>query len=191
MKLLRYLGILGRSFLFFICLSYLFSCIIPSPAPVPPPNVWSVRVFYQNKSGDDLLDQKKDIAFKEKNLIVQTKTTVDGGLAKLLSYDYNGIKVTLNDNNLYLFTPTATNKYFFFLTIPVKSSQTQPIETYITLSATDTDTLTYEYSESPDRTFYGNQFWNYPQKIYYNGRLSLDVSQKPKEDPMISLFVTK
>lgn len=138
------------------CLCLLASCANPQVGQ-PPTQVILISIFYKDKNSVDLLNPDMPESFKEKDLKVISKVEVNG-VVKEMNYDEGGIE-TFWDNE--------KKSYYFFLTIP-SSYAKKPLETYVHLSPTIIDTVTYSFSISP-------KFKYVPDRIYYNRNLVWDV----------------
>lgn len=120
---------------------------------VNPPPYFQVQVQIRNSAGTDLLNPNTPGAYKFREIVVQHKIQKDGTV-QIVSYTQPSL---LTDSPSLMEVGLLTSK-----------SQI-PIETYIALSATDTDTITYTFDASP-------RFLYLPGKMYYNRQLIWDTN---------------
>ena len=139
-----------------------FSCG-NSPQPSPPFSV--LRAVYKTSTGQDLLDQSKSNSFKTSDIKVISRVDYAGAVKDVsFNNDENGIKVYF-DNDL--------KSYYFDLSVPTNADK-NPIATFISLSSTVKDTVTYSFGY--------NRFKNLPDKIYYNKVLVWEAVNIPAGD---------
>jgi hypothetical protein len=162
---------LAQTILIGIILS-LFSCGGNSPSP--PPAFFVVRATYKTTQGQDLLNQTFSNSFKQSDIKVVSKIE-SNGIVKEVYYndDDKGIEVYFDD---------SLKSNYFDLSIPSNSGK-NPIETIITLSKTDTDTVTYTYGPT--------KFKAVPDKIYYNKKLVWEAVNIPSEGKFPPIIVVK
>lgn len=148
----------------------LLSCATPQIGQ-PPPQAIYIRTFY--KSGNsDLLDSTIPNSFKKNDLKVTSKIKV-GDETREVSYDEDGIEVTW-DNDFRM--------NCFGIYVPTNYGKT-PIATYVQLSPTDMDTVTY--------TFNGTQHPYIPDQIFYNQKMVWDVVNAPDNGRWPPITVVK
>lgn len=136
-----------------------FSCG-NSPQPARPFIV--LRAVYKTGSGQDLLDQNKSNSFKKTDLKVLSKIDYGGTIKEVFfNNNENGIDVYFDDD---------LKSNYFDLSVPTNADK-NPLETFITLSTTDKDTITYSFGY--------NRFKNVPDKIFYNKKLIWDANDIP------------
>lgn len=128
--------------------------------PQPPPQVISIPTFYKTSGNVDLLNEYTPDHFKKSDLKVISRVVVNS-ITKDISYNDSGIDIYW-DNNL--------NRNYFELLVPTSYGKT-PIATYVQLSPTDVDTVTY--------TFNGTQHPYIPDQIFYNKKMVWDVANAP------------
>lgn len=129
-------------------LALLASCATPQ-VDQPTPQAIPIYTYYKTSDGMDLLNQSNPLAYKRDDLKIVSKIEVDG-VTKEIMYEAKPI---------FLFLDNLTQQYYFGISVPTKYAK-KPIETYVTLSPTVTDTLTYTF-ENPQRP-------TIPDRIYYN-----------------------
>ena len=132
-------------------LGWLASCATPQVEP-PTPQAIQIYTYYKTSAGIDLLNQSNPLAYKRDDLQIVSKIEVNG-VTKEIMYEAKP---------LFLFLNNSTQQYYLGISVPTKYAK-KPIETYVTLSPTVTDTLTYTF-ENPQRP-------SIPDKIYYNKEL--------------------
>ncbi|NOS90817.1 MAG: hypothetical protein HOP30_02740 [Cyclobacteriaceae bacterium] len=144
-----------------ICLiGLLASCATHQEEPWSPQAI-QVYTYYKTSDGVDLLNQSNPLAYKRDDLKVVSKIE-EGGVTKEIMYE---------GKPLFLFLDNSNQQYYFGISVPTRSGK-KPIETYVTLSPTVTDTLTY--------TFENQQEPIIPDKIYYNKVLVWNGKIDPK-----------
>ena len=132
-----------------ICLLGLMaSCATPQEDPWFPQAV-QVYTYYKTGDGVDLLNQSNPLAYKRDDLKIVSKIE-EGGVTKEIMYEGKPI---------FLFLDNSTQMNYFGISIPTSYGK-KPIETYVTLSPTVTDTITYTF-KNPQRP-------NLPDSIFYN-----------------------
>jgi len=154
-----------------ICLlGLLASCATPQADPWFPQ---AIQVYTYHKTGDgvDLLNQSNPLAYKRDDLKIVSKIEVDGVTKEIM---YEG-------KPIFLFLDNSTQMNCFGISIPT-SYDKKPIEMYVTLSPTVTDTVTY--------TFQNQQEPIIPDKIYYNKVLVLNgnIDTKTGKWPTITII---
>jgi hypothetical protein len=140
--------------------------------PPPPPSFIFISTFYTTSGNADLLDSATPGSFKEKDLKVATTVEQNGILKQL---DTTEIPITIEFNNI-------VRKNYFYLFVPTNYGK-NPLSTFIHLSSTITDTLTYTFLDK------GRPY--VPDKIYYNKRLVWDVENAPKDGPWPPITIVK
>lgn len=139
---------------------YCFPAYLNKVGQPPPPQSIYIRTFY--KSGNaDLLDPTVPNSFKKNDLKVTSKIKV-GGITKEVNYDEGGIEV-IWDNDFRM--------NYFGINVPTSYGKI-PIATYVQLSPTDVDTVTY--------TFNGTQRHYIPDQIFYNKKIVWDLANAPR-----------
>lgn len=152
-------------------LGLLASCSTPQVGQ-PPPQIILINTFYKSANGVDLLNQNNPSGYKQKDLKVVSKMEVNG-VTKEVIYEDKGIDVFWDD---------VTQLHYFGLLVPTSYGK-KPLETYVTLSATLTDTVTY--------TFQNQQRPYIPDKIYYNKKLVWDVATVPSNSTWPPITIIK
>ncbi|HNP76717.1 MAG: hypothetical protein U0289_13740 [Cyclobacteriaceae bacterium] len=117
-----------------------------------PPSYFVVAATYHNAAGANLLLSQTPGAFNPSDIRIQHKVEI-GGVVQLVPYNQYYIKY---GPITYVELPFLTN------------FRQKPIETYVILSPTDTDTITYSF-EPQDR------FPFFPSKVYYNKKQVWDL----------------
>jgi hypothetical protein len=152
-------------------LGTLASCVTPQVGQ-PPPQVIQINTYYKSGNGVDLLNQNNPIAYKQKDLKVVSKMEVNG-VTKEVIYEDKGIDV---------FWDNVAQLHYFGLLVPTSYGK-KPIETYVNLSATLIDTVTY--------TFQNQQRPYIPDKIYYNKKLVWDAATVPSNGTWPPITIIK
>ncbi len=155
----------NRAF-FLLCLAYsgisnFFSCSNPQIGQ-PPPQAIYIRTFYKSTDGKDLLNSSTTNGFKKSDLKVTSKIEINGSIREV-NYDDSGIDVYWDD---------ALRMNYFGINIPTSYAK-KPIETYVRLSQSLVDTVTY--------TFNSKQRQYIPDQIFYNKKLVWDVVNAPDD----------
>lgn len=147
------------------------SCIVPH-SPQPPRDTNGIRAVYQSVNGEDLLSPKTPNSYKETDLKLVSKIEING-VVKEINYNQDGLKIFWDDE-------LKTN--CFIMTLPTNVAQ-NPIETYVYLTRTDVDTITYDFQNS--------RLPSIPRYIFYNKRRVWDVAEAPSEGLLQPIVVTK
>ena len=149
----------------YVCLRFLLiftSCGNHDSEPAPEV-FFVVRTIYKSSTGEDLLKQGLPTSFKKADLKVVSKIDFNGTI-KEMTYNFN-------ENGIDVYFDGDTNYNYFDLAVPTNAGK-NPIETLITLSPTDKDTVTYTY---------GPTIFKYvPDKIYYNKKLVWEEATIPR-----------
>jgi hypothetical protein len=141
------------------------ACVGPGPEGEPPVGAFKVKMFYKTSAGADLLNPQTQNSFKEKDLKVILKQEANG-VVKEVSLDDSGIQVGW-DNDARL--------YYFGMYVPTKWGNRNPIESYVHLSPSLVDTVTY--------TFFNKRSPAFPDSIFYNKKMVwLDSNVKPNSN---------
>lgn len=156
-SLLATAKLLTMAVLFYAC------CGCPVP-PVPP--YYVLDAFYRTKGGADLLKSKTPNSFREQDIQIISKVSVDRGTKQVDYYKDYSSKQTVQIYSGKYNDPNDTSGNHILIYLP-KVHQ-NPIETYVRLSPTVVDTITY--------TFTKNDNW-FPEKLFYNKKLIWDFTQ--------------
>ncbi len=129
------------------------------------PPVWivdtGIRTFIKNKNNDDLLDAKTVGRYNQKDLkVIIPIDRKDGGhLIDTVAFIDNEIEFDAESNRRFIWILFASNY------------KQLPLATYLHLSPTDVDTITYEFWRS------GSTYQYQPQKLYYNKKLVWEMNE--------------
>lgn len=142
-------------------------------SPQPPPALIWIATHYQTSSGVDLLNPSAKGSFRKEDLKVVSKVEANGVIKDMYyGTDETGIDINVDGNG----------SSFIRLSIPTNVS-VNPIATYVTLSASDTDTVTY--------TFLSTKYKYMPDKIYYNNKLVWKIEDTPPNSNWNPITVIK
>lgn len=139
--------------LLIIFCGFLFQGCGEGNSPVLPPRVVFFHAYYKNQFGADLLDTQILGSYSEKNLKVISMIEKDG-VIKEYNFDAKGITIEYDDSK---------RKNYFGTWIPTNSGE-KPIVTYVYLSSSDVDTITYSFSPT-------SKFPFMPDSLFYNKKL--------------------
>ncbi|MBS1558598.1 MAG: hypothetical protein JST69_07695 [Bacteroidetes bacterium] len=128
------------------------------PSPVPPSSVMILNTYIKSAQGEDLLDQQKQDCFKENDIDAISLIEVNGQVQEKKYNDIPGGFSIYSDAG-----------YHYFQFVLPNSFAKKPIATYLRLSPTLVDTITYQFSSTP-------KFQYIPDKIFYNRKTVWDVS---------------
>jgi hypothetical protein len=143
-------------------------------SPQPPPSSIALGAAYKTPQGKDLLYPGSLNSFKKKEIKVVSKIDSSGHVKEIyLNGDEKGIVIFFDDE---------LSLYFLNLNIPTNADK-KPIETIVTLSPTDTDTVTYTFGKVNHPYF--------PDKIYYNKILAWEEANIPKGGRIPPIVVIK
>ena len=157
-------------------LSVLYSCSIGGGTVTPPSAYISLNTFYKTAKDVDLLNQENPLAYKNKDLSIISKMEVDG-IIKEISY---------NENSVPLYWDSSTKFYYFETFVPTQYKTRKPIETYVKLSPSVKDTITYTFNlegTEEERA--------YPDKIFYNKKLVWEKSKQPVEGRWLPITIVR
>jgi len=135
--------------------------------PVPPVSPYYVLdTFYRTKAGADLLKTKTPNSFQQQDIQIISKVAVSGGTKEVDYYkDYSGKQtVQIYSGKYNDLTDTSGNHIMIYL----PRVDQNPIETYVRLSPTVVDTITFTFTKD-DNVF--------PEKLFYNKKLIWDFTQ--------------
>jgi hypothetical protein len=154
-----------------VCFCLFGSCIVPH-SPQPPPSTNIFRAVYQSASGEDLLALKTPSAYKASDLKVISKLEING-VVKVENYDPDGLKI---------FWDEELKMNYFKMTLPTNAGK-NPIETYVYLTSTDVDTITYDFQNTTKQYL--------PRYMFYNKKKIWDVADTPANGLVQPIVVTK
>lgn len=126
--------------------------------------------FYKTPSGADLLNTQTPGAYKQADLLVTSKIIPEGGSSSQV--------INLAVQEITIMNDAASGYSYFVGELPTEVHR-HIIETYVRLSPTLTDTLTYEF-RSPDVV----------SKIYYNKGLVWDIANL-KQNQWMPIIVVR
>ncbi|MCX8491184.1 MAG: hypothetical protein ORN54_08960 [Cyclobacteriaceae bacterium] len=160
-----------RLFYVFSLISFISACATPQVGQ-PPPSAIFIRTFYKSTAGADLLDQSRTGTFKKSELKIVSRVEVNG-ISKEVIYGDSGVTVEWDNES---------RMHYLGINVPTNFKK-NPIETYVHLSPTIVDTVTY--------SFLGKQRPYIPDKIYYNKKLVWDVVNVPDDGLWPSIIIIK
>lgn len=153
-------------------LTLVFSCA--GNTPVPPPTFFEVRATFKSTKGQDLLNPSNPNSFKQSDISVFSRI------------DFNRIVKDVYYNNddkgIGVYFDNELQSYYFDLTVPSNDVK-NPIATIVTLSKSDTDTVTYSFGSARNKGI--------PEKIYYNKIQVWDIVNLPREGKFPPINVIK
>lgn len=116
------------------------------------------------------------MAYRKADLSIISKMEVDG-VVKQVSYDEDGVAV---------YWDSSTKFYYFETEVPTQYKERKPIETYVHLSKTVTDTVTYTFNLGGTEVERA-----YPDKVYYNKKLVWEMAKQPTEGRWLPIVIIK
>lgn len=146
------------------------SCM--KPGPTPPVAFISIDTFYKTDKGVDLLNSATPNSFKKQDLKIISKVDEKGTIKEVI----------FNQDGVGIFVDGITGFSYIEVTIPTNFG-TNPLATYITLSPTITDTVTYTYGPT--------KYKYVPDKIYYNKKLVWEEVNIPSEGKFPPITIIK
>lgn len=146
------------------------SCM--NPGPTPPVAYISIDTFYKSDKGADLLNSATPNSFKKQDIRIVSKLDQNGTL-KEVNYNSAGVDIFVDGNVGYSYIE---------VTIPTNFG-VNPLATFITLSPTVTDTITYSYGQS--------KYQYIPDKIFYNKKLVWEVANIPSDGKFPPITIIK
>ncbi len=138
----------------FIWSALSYSC--QHPVKDPPPAFIVISTFYKTNGGADLLNPGTPGSFKEQDLSIISKINFNGVIQDI-SYNTNGVGIYQDANGFS----------YIELMVPTNWGSKSPLATYVKLSPSITDTVTY--------TFLSPESPSIPDKIFYNKKLAWDI----------------
>jgi|688.fasta_scaffold977026_1 hypothetical protein len=143
-------------------------------SPQPPVTFFVVRTTYKTTTGQDLLNQSLSNSFKQSDIKVISRIDFNGVVKEVYYNEDDRVIPVYFDNEL--------KSYYFDLSVPTNAGKS-PIETIVTLSKTDSDTVTYTYGPTIHRSF--------PDRVFYNKVLVWEAVDIPREGKYPPISVIK
>jgi hypothetical protein len=144
-------------------------------SPKPPLAVIAVRATFKTTQGKDLLNPSNPDTYKQENVKVTSKVSKNGSI----------IDINYNSETIIFYYDEELKSYCFDMNIPCNADK-DPIESMVTLSPTNTDTITYTFVPSK-YVYRENSNSEIPNKIFYNKVLvwqSSDIPKNARYQPM-------